>query len=359
MKDNQITVLHVIGGMNMGGAETFLMNIYRAIDRNKYKFIFLCYGNDRYDYEKEIKKLNGIIVRIKKPKPIFDPSQINIIKKIIKQYNIDVVHAHTYYNSMYAVIAARKMKVSKIIVHSHNTKSGKKLNLIQKTYIKISKQIINHKDVIKLACGKDAGDALFTDKFSVIENGIDINKYLYSKENRNDIRGELGIPKKAIVIGHVGRFFPVKNHKFIISVFSKLKDKKYILLLVGDGPLKKNIEDRSKQYKIEERIIFTGNRHDINKIYSAMDIFVFPSLYEGLPVSLIEAQANGLKILASNKIDKSCNIEGRISFIEINNVDKWKSAILNCETNRIDPNKLKKSDYDINNTVKKMEKYYG
>lgn len=360
----KIRVLHVIAGMNMGGAETFLMNIFRNINRNKFEFYFLCYGTKKFDYEDEIQKLGGHIIRIDIPRFMNFNKAISNIKRIIKENKIDIVHSHTYYNSMFATYAAHQCNVQKIITHSHSTFSEHNISIMKKMYFCIAKYIINKYSNIRLACGKEAGEALFgsKNKFIIIYNGIDIDKFVFDKNIRNDKRRELDIKNNEFVIGHVGRFDKVKNHIFLLRIFKeflKLRANTK-LILIGDGILKDEIKNRTCKLGIEKNVIFLEKRKDVNYLYSSMDILLFPSLYEGIPITLIEAQTNGLPIIASDTIDSNVNITNKINFFSLNNTASEWALKLNQKIGiRYDyTEKIRKSEYNMKENIFKLEKIY-
>ena len=360
----KINVLQVIGGMNMGGAETFLMNVFRNIDRSKFEFYFLCYGSKKFDYEDEIYELGGHIIRIDMIGKKNILKSILKLKKIIKDYEIDIVHAHTYYNSMFAVWAAYKCNVKKIITHSHNTFSEPKPSGLKKIYFLIAKYIINKYSNFFLACGKEAGDALFykKNKYLIYYNGIELEKFVYDGNIRNEKRKELNIKEDEIIIGHVGRFEKVKNHEFILKIFLEfLKlNSNAKLILIGDGTLKEKVIQKSYESGINNKVIILGKREDVNLLYSAMDIFVFPSLFEGLPLTLIEAQTNGLPIIASNTIDANVNITHEIEFISLkSDASKWAMEICKKIGKRYNYiGSIKKSEYNMKENVFKLEEIY-
>lgn len=361
----KIRILEVIGNMNMGGAETFLMNVLRNIDQEKYELYFLCYGNKKYDYEDEINKLGGHICRINLFSFKNSFHHIKEIQEVILNNKIDVVHSHTYYNSMFSVIAAKKCKVKKIIVHSHNTFSEPSPSIIKKIYFSISKYVINNYSNVYLACGEAAGKALFYKKnnFEVVDNGIILNEFYYDKNICDLKRKELNIDNNSFVIGHVGRFDEVKNHKFIINTFKKIIEinPNSYLILIGDGVLKNEMIDLAKKLNIDNNILFLGKRHDVSKLYSAMDVLFFPSLFEGLPVTLIEAQANGVPILASDTIDNNVNITEKILFKSLDDsYDSWAHSIIDLKNKRYNCNNLMdKSIYNMKTNINKLENIYS
>ena len=210
MSGNQIniSVLHVVGAMNRGGAETFLMNTLRNIDKDRFTFVFLCYGNNKFDYEDEIISLGSKIVRIPDVKVVGILRHIRDIKQVIQNENIHMVHVHTHYNSMFSVIAARLAKLKVRIVHSHTTESGSDQGIIRRIYSVVAKIMININTTNYVACSTGAGRALFGNrkKIQIIHNGIDVSKFRYSKNIRRLMREQLRISDDTFVIGHIGRF---------------------------------------------------------------------------------------------------------------------------------------------------------
>ena len=361
----KIRILQVIGSLNMGGAETFLLNVLRNIDTNRYQFYFLCYGDLHFDYDKEVKELGGKIIRVRKPKHYFDFGLIKLIEDAIEDNKIDIVHAHTYFNSMYAVLAARRVGIRDIIIHSHNTNPAYTKNFFKRFYYSISKYIINRYGTIFLACGKDAGEALFwrKNKFEVIDNGIIMKNFKYSTKTRFDKRKELKLSDGTLALLNVGRFEKQKNHEYLVEVFSDFC-KKYSntkLFLIGEGSLKEQIVKKVRDYGLEDSVEFLGKRNDIGELLSAMDVFVFPSIYEGLPVALVEAQANGIPIVASSGIDKNVDFTGLIKFLPVGttNKEEWGKVIGKMANKRLKKNKnLQKEKYDVKNTVSKLRQIY-
>ena len=359
----KIKVLQVIGNMNRGGAETFLMNVFRNIDREKFDFYFLCYKADKCDYKDEILELGGKIITIDQPSKRRFVKNIKDIEKVIKENDIDIVHAHTYYNSCYAIYAAHKCGVNARIAHSHSTKSEATTNFLKEIYYKISKRIINKYANAKFACGELAGRSIYDSQFEIIENGIDVEYFSYNEQARKEKRKELKISEDSKVIGHVGRFEPVKNQSFLIDIFKEyLKIKPdSVLLLIGEGRLKGDNEKKVKELKLEDKIKFLGMRTDMSELYSTMDVFVMPSLFEGLPVTLVETQTNMLPALVSENVSEECKMTNKIEFFSLNKSAKeWAAKIdelLNCERNNYKAEESLKK-YDMKKNVKKIEERY-
>lgn len=359
-----INILQVIGGMGRGGAETFLMNVLRNIDRSKYNFVFLCYGDKPFDYEEEVISLGAKIVRVRDIKEVGFRQHVRDLRKVVVDNSIDVVHAHTYYNSVFSLIAAILSGVRLRIVHSHNTQSEPSPSLAKQFYFFVSKigiEIFANKFV---ACGDDAGRALFVPwrKFQVINNGINIKDFAYSQDSRNSVREELGIDKRATVLMHAGRFAEVKNHDFLIDTFAEYQkyDPKSRLILVGDGPLRKKTEDKVEKLNLSNAVKFLGLRSDVYRIYSAADAFVFPSIFEGLPVVLVEAQTNGLRCLVSDSVDKDTKLTEAVEFYQLSKTaSEWANRISSMNLARVDSqDTMLNSSYNIKISVKNIEKLY-
>lgn len=365
ISDKTTKVLHVIGGMNRGGAETFLMNVLRSIDRNKFEFIFLCYGDKKFDYEDEITHFGGRIVRTPDVKDVGILANIQNLRRIIAEYNIDVVHAHTYYNSLFSLIAATLSGVRLRIVHSHSTQSEPNPSLAKRVYFLVSKIGIEMFANKFVACGNDAGRALYMQwrKFQVINNGINVKDFVYDQANRNSIRTELGIDKDVTVLMHAGRFAEVKNHDFLIDTFAEYQkyDPKSQLILVGDGPLRKKMEDKVEKLNISNAVKFLGLRSDVYKIYSAADAFVFPSIFEGLPVVLVEAQANGIKCIISDAVDKNVKVTDSVIFYSLSAGPKtWARHIFEASKARVDNFQiLANGAYDMSANVNTIQMMYS
>ena len=284
--DEKIIVAHIMGKWNGGGVESVVMNYYRNIDRNRIQFHFLC-DEDSTDipYE-EIEKLGGKVIVIPPYQKLFKYQKE--LYRIFKENNYKIIHSHINALSVFPLRIAKKAGVPIRIAHSHSTSNKKewKKNILKIILRPFSKLYANN----YFACTEYAGKWLFGKKvverkeLNVINNAIDLKKFEFNENTREDLRKELGIKEDVLVIGHVGRFMKQKNHEFLIDVFEKAikQDDNIYLILVGQGPLEDKIKEMAKEKGIEYKILFLGQRNDVNKLYQAMDIFVLPSLYEGL-----------------------------------------------------------------------------
>lgn len=360
-KNKPIRIL-VVGMHNkIGGVETFLMNYYRNIDKSTIQFDFI----NMYEelcFENEILKLGGKIYNVPnvKRKPI---KYYKKLKKIIEDNKYNIVHINMLSAAnILPVIAAKNAKVKNIITHSHNTNTPS--GVIRKVLDKINKGILLKYSTDLWACSNLAGKWMFGNdrEFKVINNAIDVEKYKFNGETRKKIRNKLNIENK-FVIGHVGRFSYQKNHEFLIDTFYKIQKKRNdaYLLLIGEGELKEGICKKVNDFNINDKVLFLDTTDKIEDYLQAMDIFVLPSRFEGLPVTGVEAQANGLKCIFSSKITPEVKITDRNVFLDIDNSEQWVNYIANenikYERN-IDAEIIKKSGFDISAETIKLQNIY-
>lgn len=356
-----IRVLHVVTYMGIGGLETMLMNYYRHIDREKIQFDFLVHRDFEATYDQEIKKLGGKIYRLPRLNPIsidYKSKLDEFFAKHIDEYRI--VHSHLDCMSAIPLKFAKKNNIPVRIAHSHSSSQTKDKKYYLKLYYKSKIQ----KYATELfACSEAAGQWMFnTNRFHIINNAIDTEQYMYNPAVRELERKSLGISKETVVIGHVGRFAPPKNHKYLIELFDLVRKRisNMVLLLIGDGELRSQVENQVKDLGLEGKVIFTGQRTDVSQLLQAMDIFVFPSIYEGLPVSLIEAQASGLPCLISDKVPIECKKTDLVKQILLEDMNQWVESIISAKDviRRDTSDEIKKAGFDINSNAEKLEKFY-
>lgn len=362
MEQKSVKVLQIIRHMNAGGAETLIMNLYRNIDKSKVQFDFLVFGEGIFD--KEITELGGKIYYMKYLTDIGPYLYKKNLIKFFKEHNeYKIIHSHIDQVSGIIVEAAKKAGVPIRISHSHSTNNSN--NWIVKIYKKILQKKIKKYANYFFACSEKAANWLFEEKSKsayIINNGINVEKFLFSKDKREIIRKEFGIAPETTVIGHVGSLISVKNHSFLLEVFKEyLKyNENSVLLLVGDGNLKEELKQQAHSLNIEKKIYFAGVRFDVEKFYSAFDVFVFPSLYEGISTALIEAQTNGLPIYTSDKVDVNTDVTNTINFLSVENgVSFWAESIIKNKAKRNDNLQLiRDSGFDIKDIAKKLQQIY-
>lgn len=357
-----IRVLHVVTHMNRGGLETMIMNYYRNIDRTKVQFDFLTHRSEKKDYDDEIESMGGKIFHL----PALNPfnlkyrSELNRFFTEHKEYKI--VHSHLDCMSSLPLYYAKKHGVPVRIAHSHNTSQEQNLKFILKKYYR-DKIPNNATDLF--ACSNMAGDWMFNNnEYTVMRNAIEAEKYSFDENVRSLIRNELNIDDKT-VLGHIGRFNIQKNHDFLIDIFNEYHkmNESSVLMLIGVGDLEEKIKAKVKNLGLEKDVLFMGLRSDIPRILNGMDLFVFPSLFEGFGIVVLEAQANGLACLITDGITKEVVILDNLFRMSLDKpAYSWATRIneiVNKKTERKNTYEyICKSGYDIKSNAKWLEDYY-
>lgn len=360
-------VLQVTPSMDRGGIETLIMNIFRNIDRSKVVFDFLTYQDKKFDYSDEIIKLGGRIYSV----PSFSDNPLRNYKALndffSKHKEYSVIHAHmTALTNVNPLIIAKRHGVPTRIVHSHNTRiDGLWKNAL---HFWNQKRISSYATDF-FACSNLAANWMFGKKANskkkclLIKNGVEVDKFAFNENIRTQLRKELGIENK-LVLGNVARFSLQKNHTFLLDIFKSVHDasKDSVLMLVGAGELEPVLKDKISRLQLTDSVIFTGVRSDVNNILQAMDVFVFPSLFEGLPVTLIEAQASGIKIFASDVITDEVCLTDSISLLPLSqSAQYWADQILGYKSKEYRADKsfqITSNGYDILETAKILEDFY-
>lgn len=363
MNNKKIKVLIIpTGGMGVDGITSSIMNYYEYLDHSNIKMTFVVtkIKGDKENFNNIIGKIikNGDkVIKIPRSKNII----IYFIKllKLIKENNFDIIHVHGSSSIMaIELLAARMGGIPARISHSHNTKCNH--NIVNKILRPLFNKLTNY----RLACGKEAGIWLFgNNDFTVLNNGIDIEKFSYSHEQRCKMRKKLNLENKK-VIGHVGNFNRQKNHSFIIDILSEIikSNPDFHVILIGDGINRKKIENKINESNLSGNITLLGRRNDIPDILQAADIMILPSFYEGLPVSVIEWQASGLKSIVSTCVTSEVKITELVNFMALEDgAKKWASKIQkeinykrDCYTNA----KLIEKGYDIKTSANKLIEIY-
>lgn len=366
-KNNEILrVAHIVGKWVGGGVEAVVMNYYRHIDHEKIQFDFICDDDSTNIPYEEIEKLDGRVILVPGYQKLFKYHKE--LRKIFKENNYKIVHSHINTLSVFPLFAAWCAKVPVRIAHSHSTTNKKewKKNLLKVVLRPFAKVFANK----YFCCSELAGRWLFGDKeydkknVFLLNNAIDLDKFKYDKKVREAKRKELGIKKDTLVIGHIGRFVQQKNHAFLIDIFNEIlkKNKDSILLLAGQGPLLEETKAKVKELGIEENVQFLGQRSDANELYQAFDVFLLPSLYEGLPVVGVEAQAAGLLCFLSSDMTKETKVLEATTIMNLTNTpEEWAISILdNVSTyKRIDTKEeISSNNFNIEVEASKLEKEY-
>lgn len=328
-----IRVLHIFGALNPGGVETLVMNIYRCIDRERIQFDFALTEGKKSFFDDEVTSLGGRIF-------YFDQSKTkmqNLTDVFKTEGPFKAMHSHVYFYSGAVLRNAAKHGVPVRIAHAHNTSFGQKNTLKRKAYEWTMRKLILANATDMLGCSTDAcefvfGEGIMDDsRCSVLYNGFDVDAFKYDDEKGNRIREKYGLQDK-LVVGHVGRFEEQKNHVQLVEQFAAIyeKNKAAVLLMVGRGSLMDSIKEKCKMLGIYDACIFAGAQKDTPSYYSAMDVFLFPSLYEGLGSVLIEAQANGLHVVTSKTVvPYDIDVTGNATFMPLEaTAEEWADAVL-------------------------------
>lgn len=356
-KNKPIRILQIVPIMRSAGIENFIMNIYRKLDREKIQFDFLVHSKFESDFDTEITKLGGKIYRLsfKDDKNIFKYiKDLNNFFKLHNEYKI--VHGEMQSMMPLYLFFAKKYNVPVRIAHSHNSNYEKTLKgFVLHIFSRFSSMFATD----LWACSINAGKYLFGKKdFCVIHNAIDSTKYSYNAETRKKIRSEENLCKK-FVVGHIGRFELQKNHEFLIDIFKEINkiNPDSVLLCFGTGKLEEKIKDKVKQYHLDKKVIFKGVVSNTYEYYQAMDCFILPSLYEGLPLVGVEAQISGLPCFFSNTITNELKLSNNSYFLNLK-LDSCDWAKFVCKNSQINRKSNFFKEYDLDNESKRLERKY-
>lgn len=365
-------VLQIMGGLKRGGLETFAMNMYRSIDRTEIQFDFLLTQVAGGDYEEEAKAMGANIFHLPARNKGYK-AHMKALDDFFRAHH-DYIAIHEHISSLTSIAPAyyaKKYGIPVRIFHSHSSSIQKSLRLhwVHTILHYLNKPKVHSYATHYLGCSDKALDWMYKytgvrSKAMMVNNGIDCESYAFNVTARADVRQELSIGEDDFVIGHVGRFIPLKNQGFLVDILEVLQRKMPTakLLLIGDGDTMEEVKTKAEEKGLKESVIFTGVRSDVARLMQAMDVFVMPSWFEGLPVSLIEAQAAGLPIVASDTISHDSDVTGIIHFKSLNDsAEEWANTIIEWaeELHRPDRlDKIKSAGFDSKTTVKQLENIY-
>lgn len=362
-----LRVLQYIGALQIGGSQSFIMEMYRKVDKTKIQFDFVIFPNDKDGLKNEIESMGGIVYE--------SPQYNGRNHRAYRKWWNDFLHTHKEYKILHGhvrSVAAIYVPIAKkhgvlTIVHSHSTSNGKGIKATLKDLMQF---LIRYQADYLFACSEEAGKWLFgkravqQDNYRFIPNAIDVRRFLFNEKVREEVRNELQLADKK-VIGNLGRIVLPKNQLFLLDIMEKLvkKDVDIYLLIVGEGELLNELAKRAELLGIREKVLFAGVRNDAERIYQAMDVFVFPSLWEGLPMSLVEAQASGLHCLVSDRITKDVKLTKRIHYLSLEKgADYWAESILKALRHKRSAAKkedlLLLKNFESDTVAKKLEDFY-
>ncbi|GAA4274197.1 glycosyltransferase family 1 protein [Aquimarina gracilis] len=368
-------VLQVFTVMNRGGAESMIMNYYRKIDKNKIQFDFLVHRKERGAFDDEIESLGGKIYRFDPINPFFPKQYYQALRTFFKEHTeYSIIHSHLNTFSPFPLKIAKEFDIPCRIAHAHiainevnlgsffNPKEGIKETLKKLVKFQLKKKIKRDPSHF-FSCGEKAGKWLFGDiPFTMMNNAVDTRDFAYDTLVEKRYKEKFGLQDE-LVIGHIGRFVSQKNHSFLLQIFAALlkENPNSSLVLIGDGPLRSSLEKEAKNLGIYHKVHFLGVRTDIPQLCQMMDVFVFPSFYEGLPVTLIEAQSAGLKVLASDTITTEVCLTDDIQFLSITDtpnvwVDKILAGASSNKANNVEV--ITNKGYDILKNTEVFQDFY-
>ena len=361
------TVLHIVGGMDRGGAESYIMNTLRNIDRSKYHFIIATFiepaDGKKYVFEDELEKLGVELVRLRDTRFSKPRDFEKQIENIVRKRGVDIVHSHIDFMSALSLAGAKNGGAQKRIAHSHNTNNANLKSPIKRFASVFLKRRLNKLATHRIGCGQAAGEFLFGNHpFTVVSNGIDIDKFKFDKTIRKKLRNQYKIKNTATVWISVGRLEEVKNHKFLIDLLhDHFNDSDTYLFILGNGTLHDKLEEQISSLGLKKKVYLLSARDDINEYYSLADFFVLPSFFEGVPTVGIEAQTNGLKCLFSDKVSTEVKMLDSSEFLPLDDINKWvdllkKQPPIDDRLKYLHDKSVQA--YNIKKTVKKLEEIY-
>jgi glycosyltransferase involved in cell wall biosynthesis len=363
-----IRILYVNGGiMSRGGIESFMMNYYRNFEKEKVQVDFIVHGFEKGVYDDEIKSMGGKIYNVPiKSQDYF--GNIKALNKIFRSGNYKMVHSHMDAMNTVVLKQAKKCGIPIRIAHSHNTMhlTNNRIKYLVNEYARknITKYATHY-----FACSEPAASWLFGNsnvgekRVMYIKNAIDLETYQFDREARDNIRREYNLNNR-FVIGHVGRFDYQKNHLFLIDIFNDILKEcpNASLFLIGDGHLRKQIENRISELNLSDKVILAGIKDNVNRVMNAFDVFCFPSHFEGLGIVLVEAQANGLRCITSNGVPREVDISGETQFINLKDPrENWVNSLLDVRENpnrNVDYKYFINAGYSIFNESLKLQNIY-
>lgn len=360
MKSEPIRILHVVTYMGRGGLETTIMNYYRHIDREKVQFDFLTHREYKADYDDEIKIMGGRIYRLPRLIP-WSKEYCRKLEEFFEEHNdYKVIHCHIDCMASIPLRAAKKAGIPVRIAHSHGSNQNYNLKYLIKLYYR---RLIPDVATDLFACGEEAGKWMFRGApFTIMRNAINAERFLYNAEKAADVRSKLEL-ENSFVLGHVGHFRVEKNHLFLLDIFEAVlkKEPDSRLLLVGEGIQMQPCVEKAKSLGIQDKVLFLGVRSDIPDLLQAMDVFTLPSTHEGLPVTMVEAQAAGLPCVVSNGVPFECKLTEQVYQVHLGaGLEAWADTILAMRNHQRQDNyeRIAAAGFDIKANARWLQEYY-
>lgn len=359
-------ILIIIGKLYIGGAEKIGRDIGLYADKNEFEIHYLVFEDEVGAYEAELEEAGCRIIHMRSPSENRIAYYENL-KKLIREEKYDVIHSHTMFNSGWAMMAGKACGVPVRIAHSHSIRGPEKRGTVKNAYEKTMRKLILRYATHLVACGKSAGEWLygekvFAEKGLLIYNGIGLDEFTYDEKVRNNIRAKYGLENK-FVIGHVGHLAAVKNQAFLIGMMPEILKSRpeAMLLLLGEGSDREMLQEKIAELGLEKNAIMTGNMPNVGEFMSAMDVFAFPSLYEGMPLAMVEAQTNGLPCIISDRVPKDVYLTDLVTAVSIENTEEcWIEKL--CGAKRNNPaayaDKMREMGFDTKGMTDRIYELY-
>lgn len=368
MKKKLLVVIQLV---RRGGVELAAIQFAQNLDKAKYDISFLLvdpYEEQDASLAEELEQEGFRLFAMPKSASGY-LQKYRFMNKLMKKEQFDIVHSHVILFSGIVLAAAKRNGVKVRIAHSHITKWNREENSTYKLYKRIMQALLRRYANVKIGCSRDAGAFLFGKKQYekngiFLANGVDTEKFAFSEAHRASVRRELAIEEDTLLVGHIGSVYRIKNQAFLVEVFAEMlkKEPQAKLLLVGELFDAEPIINKAKALHVYENVIFAGQRKDAYKIYSALDIMIFPSLHEALPLSLIEAQAAKLPCLISDTVTKEVRFNDNVDFMSLKEEPcAWSQRafeLLKADRNAVSTDRLQ-AVYDINEAVKQLDALYA
>ncbi len=365
---NPARVLNVLGTTNLGGAESRVMELYRAMDRDKVQFDFLVHTDKEGQYSEEIRRLGGRIYSVPRFRVINILAYRRALKKFFGEHSdYAAVHGHMTSTASIYLPIAKRAGAGMTIAHARSAGVDRGIKGI---VTKLVRYPLKYRADYCFTCSAEAGEAVYGRKWIekgrvwTIPNAIDTQRFQYNPAVREAVRAELGLTGR-FVVGHIGRFGFMKNHKYLIEVFASLCRMRddAVLVLIGKGELEDSIREQVRNLGLEDRVQFLGSRLDVEQYYQAFDYFVFPSTFEGLPGSVAEAQASGLRCLVSDKVTREVALTDLVTYKSIKEpADNWAAEIMRNAKKALERKDMcaaiAEKDFDVRRQAAKMEAFY-
>lgn len=360
-------VLIIIGRLYIGGAERVGRDIGYYADPGRFEIHYLVFGDEVGAYERELMDRGCQIIHMAPPAANHNAFYRGLTE-LLRRENYDVIHSHTMFNSGWAMLAGQKCGVPVRIAHSHSIRGNEKRGLVKNLYEKTMRRLILRYATHLVGCGRSAGRWLYGEReFDrrgiLLYNGIDLKRCAFDGEKRKTIREDLGLTDR-FVIGHVGHLAPVKNQAFLLELMPQILKRREnaVLLLLGEGPDRAMLEQKIRELGLEGHVRMTGNVNNVGDHLNAMDVFAFPSMYEGMPLAMIEAQTNGLPCVISDRVPKDVHLTDLVTALPLENGDDpWIDAL--CGGKRTENSahyhgRMAQMGFDTSGMLEKIYKLY-